>query len=303
MEVIINDYSIDSQFDTIDDFVDSLVRNTFGVLKLLENKENSLLKSYMTYDKHITKDITVNMFLSSQKFMGFAESSKLKNLLIQLTDEPYWQDSLQTDEAANYQCENLKEFFKDKPNCLTEALERDKVILSFEHKAFQNTCISIFKNGNATEIYNLYNKNNAAKKLFLIGEIGFADYLLSNIPVSSIRVLLYNKNSCYINEYYDNRDLSKEDVITIKEDFDLFVAGINGQPMFPRLTDSITYKGITYNEFRTTISNNREYRIFYKLDNRVVILFNTLIKKTQTTPNHIKQQTYDLIKNYDNSKN
>lgn len=81
MDVILNDYSIDSQFPSVDSFVDSLAENTLPILECLKNCNGRLLKSYETYSKKITDEETIYSFLHSKKFGGFSEIQKLRSLL------------------------------------------------------------------------------------------------------------------------------------------------------------------------------------------------------------------------------
>ena len=60
MDVVLNDYAIDSQFSSIDNFVDSLAEYTLPALDFLKNKSGILLKSYETYGRKITDDETIN---------------------------------------------------------------------------------------------------------------------------------------------------------------------------------------------------------------------------------------------------
>lgn len=92
MEVVLNDYAIAGQFRNIEDFVDSLVENTFPVLDCLRNKSTILWKSQETYSK-----------------------------------------------------------YGEQPNCFSEALERDGVTVSFEHKDFMVDEVYIKKNRNKSK--------------------------------------------------------------------------------------------------------------------------------------------------------
>ncbi|MBO4976667.1 MAG: hypothetical protein J6C54_02845 [Lachnospiraceae bacterium] len=297
MEVVLNDYAIAGQFRNIEDFVDSLVENTFPVLDCLRNKSTILWKSQETYSKYITERETIYNFLCSQKFYGFPEAQKLRRLLGELVDEPFWESDSKTDRDSFYSCDYIGEFNGEQPNCFSEALERDGVTVSFEHKDFMVDEVYIKKNRNSQKIFNLYNKVSAGRILFLKDLIGFSELLLSGIRDQSI--LFYaNHSKYYADEYYDNGKLSKNDALAIQKDFQVFAEGRENGNVLGRFTDAITYKNITYCEFRTTITNSREFRLFYFVDGNKTVFLDSLIKTTQATPDHVKERTYTLIKQY-----
>jgi phage-related protein len=65
-----------------------------------------------------------------------------------------------------------------------------------------------------------------------------------------------------------------------------------------RFSKSIAYKKKKYFEFRTTISDDREFRIFYIQGDEGVIFLYPLIKKTGKTPDSILEIIEDLAKRY-----
>lgn len=299
MDVILNDYSIDSQFPSVESFVDSLAENTLPTLECLKNCNGRLLKSYETYSRKITDEETIYSFLHSRQFGGFSEIQKLRSLLGEWVSEPYWEDDSKTEKDSTYSCKYSETFSGEQPNCFSEALERDGVISSLQHPDFQNDTLELVKNGENHHIYNIYDKKSMGKILFLNDCIGFTELLMCGH--NKRKVCFFSKNGkYYADEYFDNGRLSKKDAITIKEDFDLLMTGRENGNVLNRFTDSITHKKMTYCEFRCTLSDKKQFRIFYYVDGEKWVFFDSLMKTTSTTPNHVKDQTYDLIKQYKN---
>lgn len=297
MEIVLNDFSIAAQFKNVEEFVDSLVEETFPVLDSLKGKGTILFKSQETYSHFITETETVYSFLCSRKFFGFPEAQKLRTLLGSLMDEPYWEWSSKTEQDAVYFCNHIGEFLGNSPNCFSEALERDGLMVSFYHPEFQTEEFEIFKNAQKEKIRNLFDKKSAGKAMFLKNCMGFSELLLSGWKGQDI--IFYSKNNkYYADECFDNGQLSQKDVESIQEDFLSFITGRENGTVLRRFSDSISYRDLTYNEFRTTLANSREFRLFYYIDGAKMVFFNTLIKTTQTTPNHVKEKTYLLIKQY-----
>lgn len=297
MEVVFNDYSLDSQFSSIEDFLDSLIDNTFVILKYLSEQDNLLLKSYETYSRPVTSMESIYDILVSQKYRGFPEIRKLKSLLVQLSSEPFWQSNVRTDETATYHCSFLGDFFGTSPNCFSEAVERDKFLLSIKHDNFEIDLIDVKKNGKTQTIYNLFDKKNAAKKLFSNGNMTFVN-LLSCIIEDEEIVFCSNGSHYYADELWNNGDLSKEDVLKIANDFEILIEGKKTGKILARLTDSITYGKDTYMEFRTTLKDGREFRMFYYVDGCKWVFLDTLIKKTEATPLSVKKRTCKLLGDY-----
>ena len=160
-------------------------------------------------------------------------------------DEPFWETESRTEGESLYCCEYIGEFYGDQPNCFSEALERDGMIVSFRHSDFQAGEIEIIKNGREEKIYNLFNKISTGKALFLKGLLGFSELLLSGLENEQI-VFYANKEKYYAEEYYENGQLSKMNVLAIQKDFQMFIHGRKNGTVLSRFSDSITHKGLTY---------------------------------------------------------
>ncbi len=297
MEIILNDYSIDSQFDSVESFVDSLVEYTLPLLDILKSKEFYILKRYDSYNLKITSDLSLYDFLKLNKYNAYAETQKMKSLLVSLSDEPYWQDNNRTDQKSVYKTEFTGEFYGSSPNCFSEALERDKIVFSFEKENFKRKTLKILKNNIDFELHNFYDSINTFDFLYEKSYISFSELLLGYN--NSLKISFFCLNgSVIIDNEFDDSNLTIDDAYSIKRDFCKWIEGIEYDNMLPRLTDSIKYKDITYNEFRTTLKNSREFRMFYKLIDNTYVFFNLLLKKSEATPMNTKKRTYDLIKHY-----
>ena len=158
MEIVFNDYSLDSQFDNSDAFADSLFEYTLPLLDVLKDSSSLVLKKFESYNLHITPKMTLNDFLTSNQFRGYSEAQKLRSLLVDLRDEPYWEENPKTETSATYMTCYTGAFTGDNPNCFSEACERDKIILSIEHNAFKTESLSVAKNNTFETINNFYNK-------------------------------------------------------------------------------------------------------------------------------------------------
>lgn len=274
MSVIINDFSLDGQFNEIETFIESLFNNTIPMLDILESLKVQILSSYSIYDLKVTKNTTLYDII---KIKGIPEITKFKKQLNELFfDEPFWESEPLSDNNSLYECE-----FSDKFNnyCLAEALERKRPVLSFEHDNFKQSIILIKKDGIDSNISNLYNREILIESFREISIIDSLEYLLLKHELKDSFGLSLGKN--YFKDLVEEAHLKDEEVNIITDDINRLI-DFKYKNLDPgRLSKTIEGK---LKEFRTTISDSREIRIFYfEVDKRIVFL-NGFLKKTEETP-------------------
>ena len=299
MEIVFNDYSLNSQFTSTESFADSLTVHTLPLLELLSHNSSVVLKKYESYNLKITPQVTLNDFLTSNQFKGYTESQKLRSLLVDLICDPYWEDNPKSKIESIYETTYTGSFSGGKPNCFSEAYARDKVLLSVENSIFQNNLVGIVRDGISDYINNFYSADSAVNVIFQNGFIGFSE-LLYNYK-NDVDIAFFNQNNMpCIDKEFDDFGLSIADAHKVVDYFKNWIIGIKTGNMLTHLTDSINYKGIGYNELRISLDDKREFRLFYKLFGSKYVFFNSLVKSTQTTPDCIKEKTYNQIKKYSN---
>lgn len=274
MSVIINDFSLDGQFNEIETFIESLFDNTIPMLDILESLNIQMLSSYSIYDLKVTENVKLYDII---KIKGVPEIVKFKKQLNELFfDEPFWESEPLSDNNSVYECE-----FSNKINkyCLAEAFERKNPVLSFEHKNFKQSIISIKKDGADNKVDNLYNKENLIENFRETGIIDSLKYLLLKHNLKDSFGLSLRKN--YFNDLSQDANLKENDINIIVEDINKLI-DFKYRNLDPgRLSKTIDGK---LKEFRTSLSDSREIRIFYfEVDKRIVFL-NGFLKKTQETP-------------------
>jgi len=260
MSVIINDFSLDGQFKEIETFIESLFDN--------------MLSSYSIYDLKVTENTKLYDII---KIKGVPEIVKFKKQLNELFfDEPFWESEPLSDNGSVYECE-----FSDKTNihCLAEALERKNSVLSFEHDYFKQGVIIIKKDGADSTINNLYSKESLIENFREVGIIDSLKYLLLKHNLKDSFGLSLGKN--YFKDLREETNLKEDDIDVIIEDINKLI-DFKSKNLDPgRLSKTIDGK---LKEFRTSLSDSREIRIFYfEVDKRIVFL-NGFLKKTQETP-------------------
>lgn len=269
MSIIINDFSLTGQFNDEEEFFDSLVEETLPMFKILENLDIDILSGYETYSLMITEEKNL-MHLMGIK--GSAEIARLKSLLT----APFWEEELFSDNESIYECEYTE---KTKLYCLAEAFERNISVLSFKHPKFRESIISLSKDGSKKDISNSYNKSILIDILIEKEIIDAVYYLVAKYKLDNSFGLKIGKN--YFQELIKEATLSKEDINIIAEDIERLINFTKKGENPKRLSDTIDGK---LKEFRTSLSKNREIRIFYFEVNRSITFLNGFLKKTKETP-------------------
>ena len=291
MEYILNEFSLDGQFEDTDEFVDSLYKNTLPVLKKLDEKKINLLKSCNIYDSMITPNNNLQAILQDR---SYSEIRAIKSLLVKLfLDDPYWDNESKCIVESKYECEFTEEINN---HCIAEALERDTALVSFEHDKFKFSEIKVKKDGVINNVSNIYDKESMLSQLLNSEFINYNELLCNKYDNIITFCVINNKD--YFEEFISDNSLSSDDVKHIIKVIEDFMYKYNNSLDLGRLSKTIE----NYYEFRMSLSNNRQIRIFYIMEGRNFIFLNCLLKKQQATPEYAKDKARNLIKEYSVNK-
>lgn len=142
MEVLINELSLHGQYQSENHFVETGATPFVAVLKELNNSRDVVYKKYDLYSYHITQELSLFNFLTSQTARITDITRRLKSLLSGfILDEPYWEDSQKHSLDSSYIFNNENVV----TSSLAEACERDRVIISFKSDKFNTNEIKINK--------------------------------------------------------------------------------------------------------------------------------------------------------------
>ena len=88
MDIIINDFSLTGQFDSVDEFTEYVYSELRPLLEQLSNLNCDIFKDYDTYNCKVTKGQTLHDVF---KIYGDPQITRIKSILSNLiNDEPYW---------------------------------------------------------------------------------------------------------------------------------------------------------------------------------------------------------------------
>ena len=143
------------------DLLHIVKKNYFLFLKNCLKHNISILKAHATYSRKFTLNKSIEEFLHIKNNPIIDE---IKICLIQITRDPFWEDSVKTNLSKKYNIEDV-------PNCLTEAFARNESLLSFIDGGYDEDNIEIICDGEKYIIDNCctYDQcRNLLKKLGVI---------------------------------------------------------------------------------------------------------------------------------------
>lgn len=261
---ILNDYSIDNQFNDIEDFLDSLLDYTIPLLKIMDNYNLELLKSYEIYSRKITRDLSIIKLLNVR---GYPEIYKFKSLLHKrLYDDPYWQN-----ENSNH-------------DCIAEALKRKTGLISFEHKKYLDDKIEYIDEDVLQTIPNSYNKMQLLEELWEKEAIDIDGYLKQKYSKIQSFCIIGDKN--YFDELVKCKHIKQVEINKIVNELNDFMYKYLSNQDLGRLSKNLE---TNLHEFRTSLFNSKELRIIYCINNSKIVFLNCFIKKQEKTPENEKE--------------
>ncbi|CAD2073481.1 hypothetical protein GCM10007275_02820 [Jeotgalicoccus coquinae] len=238
MDIVINEFSLDGDFHTIDDFLNSLFE-IIRVELVMEEHSLNLLKHYDFYSSLVTKNHTLQDILQDNSYKTRSEVRKFKALLNNLINNPpFWNDSQKHSNKNQYNCEYTDKTFD---YSLAEACERDQMVLSFSHDNFKETSIKIRKNSHEMKLHNIFTSR------------GLLDILYNE---NMIEPTYYCQN-WFINSKISTEYLEKEygfDSLE-KEEINIFVSRLK---LFEQLSwnEISSYDGLDFKTYKANADKN-----------------------------------------------
>lgn len=155
MDIIINEQSLDGQFETVDDFLESLVP-MLKIHKLIEETDNvALLRHHELYMRSVTQRDTLYDVMKDNRSRTSSEIRAFKQIIQKLTsEEPFWSLSplhSNRDHYVHLGHASLPPY----GHCLAEACERDRIVISFQHNSYKEDSLEILKNNSSIVIINI----------------------------------------------------------------------------------------------------------------------------------------------------
>lgn len=285
---IFNDFSLVGQYANEDDFFSDLLEHILPILKHARSLNIAIMKSYDTYNLKVTNTKTLLDFLH---ISGNAEITAIKLYLVDITSiEPYWNNDIKTELTSNYFFNNNV----DIPNCLSEALERKRGLISFPYPPFNCNELIIKKDNVDYAILNSYNRNTFLRNLYLLDIIN-ESYYMENISIGVNITFCRIHEREYTQEFFIENHLDKKDRMRVTDKIILLSSHIVEKTDPGTLCKSLD-DGLW--ELRNGLSDDRIFRIFYIYHSTGIVFLNGFIKKSQDTPQNELKLARSLAKKY-----
>ena len=176
MEILLNELSLEGQYESVENFVSSALTPMLKVLKELTSYGQLLLKKEDLYKSKITTKKTLIDLIKTPLSVQRDEMSRLKSAIMKLTQTPFWENSTKQDANTTYTWKNEDIW----GSSLAESIERDKVVISFLNSKFKHKNIEVFKGDKSIQIENLCNKGDLTELLWEKNEIVFSEYVINH---------------------------------------------------------------------------------------------------------------------------
>jgi hypothetical protein len=220
MVVIINELSLNGQFENVLDFAKQIQEGLY-VLEILSKLEIQIFKNNMFFESKVTATETLHNVLTKHTNDEIRVLRKqIYNFCI---EPPYWEHD------AKHSCDNEYKCKFTTALCqygLAEAVENNKVVFSFCHTSFLDKTLSIFKDRNEVSLINLTTMpvlRNWLTKCFS-EKILVLERKDSRLPHHTItdKIIEYSKYDTLL------EGKQQEEKIVIYEEFGELVALMNG---------------------------------------------------------------------------
>lgn len=204
-EILVNELSLEGQFQSMNDFIDNYCMEFINCLNYLKNVNYKVLKTYGLYSAKITDQESLNDVL---KVRG-DKQRKIKLLLLQF-HPPYWEDE-KKQEGEYYLGDR-----KVTDSSIAEAAARGKAVLSFYHEDYSDKELEVRKDGNIIMIFSISSLKALAEDLYKKGKIKINEYV--RIKYSGTRL-----NFKRMEEEYGLEEFEKIEIEECLQNFEKFV--------------------------------------------------------------------------------
>lgn len=281
MDVILNEYSLNGQFESIEEFVLWIRNEWMEMFDYFLQKKVAIYKKSNFYSNKVTKDETLRDLL---KMRGDPLIAKIKSFIINSAySDPYWdtEDNCKSKQGNTYKCPNDN----DLPNCFSEAIERDRTVLSIKNENYLERHIVYLRDNVAGELYNIVEYNS-----FLIWlleyETGDDRYVFEHYKFDRQVEFAEVDGRCYAEEALQQNNLTVGDKKKLLLSVSDMIRGLSTGKK-NRFWDSISDEIF---EYRLSVSAGREFRLLFVQNKKTIVFLNGFIKKQQKTP------TYEIDK-------
>ncbi|MEO2126845.1 MAG: hypothetical protein ABGW91_01680 [Christiangramia sp.] len=174
MDILINELSLQRQFESVEIFLNTSFSNFVKIFNFLYQVEKPILKNFQFYNCDITQENNLHSIISNRELSRTSDSiRKFKIILDKLISDPYWENDSQQDSEAGYTCNGNNV----SGTSLAESYERESVLISFVPSDYDTDILPVLKNNEDEKILDNFTDNlSVADFLFKNNIINFHQY-------------------------------------------------------------------------------------------------------------------------------
>lgn len=262
MEILLNELSLDGQFESAESFAISAIPPILGLFKIIDSKD-LIYKNYEFYSRKVTSTENIHEVLTGTSSRTLDEIRRFKSYLANLFEEPYWESDQKHSSVNTYS------LFNNNVNntSIAEACERDKAVISFAHPFYLTKKLNVFKDEEEISIHNLSEANDYLNSCLEENLIDFADYCakkfngktklnFSNFTQKESFGLLHKENESVFLEAFQKFDNLSWQEIIVDDGLD-----------YKAYDKKIFYKEVEFNKYKFRVT--KKFRCFGYVESSV----------------------------------
>jgi hypothetical protein len=194
MEILINELSLNGQFQNSDEFIEKGLKLFISILRQIDKDKDMLFKKQNFWERQVTKSEklidVLNCWKSDEKIGFKDEITAVKRQISDLIYEPFWESSRKHNisDTYEYDGENIND------SSVAEASERDKIVVSFIDARFSSITLVVIKNKKQEiAIDNLLNEKQYIEIAYNRKQMGRCEYFERKFELDIITLL---ENEC-----------------------------------------------------------------------------------------------------------
>lgn len=215
-EFLLNEKSLDGQFDSVDEFYDTLPEMSHN-LKILKSNDVALQKHSSLYRRKITKDISLFDLQNKKGHVAPAQRDKLnmwkRQISALMSTPPFWDGGIDQSEDSVH-----------------EAARRNADVLSFSHDLYRDKILTVSCENKMCAVRSLVSTGYLTEAMFQRGYIGRTEYIRQRYWDGRIRTMYIDEETHTVDELE-------------KQELEELIAGLE------RFEKALTWKEITADRF------------------------------------------------------
>ncbi len=205
MEVLVNELSLNGQYQSIQDFINTSFAKFVEIFQILDKQKIYPYKKYDFYNSKITQTESFQAIFYLKNVAGISdEIRKYRTIADKCLSEPFWEENQQHDSNIVYLHKNRSVT----NTSLAEAFERNATLLSFVPSDFEEEQLEILKENQLKNQINFSDKKHLLQTLYENKLLNFHLFCLHYFKGTKLSFEKINLNKSF--ELIDNQNIEND---------------------------------------------------------------------------------------------